>query len=419
MKKIKLIMQNMNSIKLIFTIAIALIISSCGNEPKKEDVAAEEHHEESTVTLTRQQYNSIKVQTGSIEQKNLTGKLRASGFLKVPPQNKASVSSPLGGTVQSILVQEGDIVSKGQTLATLVNPDFIKLQQDFLETQAQLTFASAELKRQKELSEKSVSSQKVYQQTESNFNSLTAKNNALKKQLSLLNINSESLNAENISSSVNIKSPINGNISHIDINIGKTVQPSDEIMDVVDNSQLHIDLFIYEQDLSKIKNGQTVDVSLTNLPGKQYSAKIFAIGSAFEGESKSIPVHATVTGDKSGLIEGMNITANIAIENNTVPSIPESAIISFGGNDYIFIEAAQHKEAEHIHTGGETHKEAEHAHKSADNFSFERIQVKRGITDNGFTEITPLQELHHDAKVVINGSYYLMSMLTNEGEHEH
>lgn len=411
-------------ISAVLSATLALSIASCGSktESKPEAAAEEQHHEEeATVTLTQQQYNSIKVKMGSIEQINLTGTLRASGFLKVPPQNKANITSPMGGTVQSILVQEGDIVSKGQTLVTLANPEFIKLQQDYLETHAQLSFASAELKRQKELSDKNISALKVYQQTESNSNSLTAKHNSLKKQLQLLNINTESLNAENISSAVNIKSPINGNVSHIDINIGKTVQSSDEIMDVVDNSQLHIDLFIYEQDLSKIKNGQTVDVMLTNLPGKRYTAKIFSIGSAFEGESKSIPVHATVTGDKSGLIEGMNVTANIAIENNTVSSVPESAITSFGGNDYIFIQTEQHAEAEHKHAEGETHKDDEHKdeHKPDAGFSFERIQVKRGITENGFTEITPLQELHDDAKVVINGSYYLMSMMTNEGEHEH
>lgn len=382
--------------------ALPLLCPSCTNEnaSKTEPVMEEQHpHEkESSVHLSRKQAEAIHLILGSVEKKNLTGTLRASGYLKVPPQNKASISSAFGGTIQSILVQEGDLVSKGQILATLVHPDFIKLQQDYLENLAQLNYAAAEWKRQKELSDKQVSAQKVFQKTESDYHTLSAKNQALKKQLALLNINAELLNAETITPEVSIKSPIKGNVSHIGINIGKTVQPTDELMDVVDNSQLHIDLFIYEQDLNKIKNGQLADIRLTNIPGKQYTAKIFSIGSAFEGESKSVPVHATVTGDKTGLIEGMNVTANIAIETNTFPSVPESAIISFGGNDYIFIQAAS---------------------ETAEGLSFERIQVKRGITDNGFTEITPLQDMLDDVHVVISGSYYLMSMMTNEGEHEH
>ncbi len=381
--------------------ALSLLHTSCTNENGSKPLPVVEEHshgKESTVHLSSRQAEAIHLQLGSVEQKNLTGTLRAAGYLKVPPQNKASISCAHGGTIQSILVQEGDMVSKGQILATLVHDDFIKLQQDYLETQAQLNYSAAEWRRQKELSDKNVSAQKVFQKTESDYHTLTAKHHALKKQLSLLNINAETLLAENISPAATIKSPSNGNVSHISINIGKTVQPTDELMDVVDNAQLHIDLFIYEQDLNKIKIGQQVDIRLTNIPGKQYTAKIFSIGSAFEGESKSVPVHATVTGDKTGLIEGMNVTANIAIETNTFPSVPESAIISFGGNDYIFIRAESN-------TAGE--------------FSFERIPVKRGITDNGFTEITPLQDIQDDVRLVINGSYYLMSMMTNEGEHEH
>ncbi len=402
----------------ILLAAIILFFASCGNKTgSKTEVVAEEHHEEgSIVTLSQQQYNSIKVQLGIIEQKNLTGNLRASGFLKVPPQNKANITSPLGGTVHSILVKEGDVVTKGQILATLINPEIIKIQQDYLETQAQLTFANAELKRQKELSDNNVSAKKVYQQTELNFNTLNVKHNSLRKQLMLLNINTESLNSDNILSVVNINSPINGNVSHIAINIGKTVLSTNEIMDVVDNSQLHLDLFIYEQDISKIKIGQNVDIMLTNLPDKRYTAKIFSIGSAFEGESKSIPIHATVTGNKTGLIEGMNVTANIALENKIVPSVPESAIISFGGNDYIFIQVEHSEDSGHKHAEGETHNEDE---KQKDGLSFKRIHVKRGMIDNGFIEITPLQEMHNDVKIVVNGSYYLISMMTNQGEHDH
>ena len=110
------------TISLLLSAALTIVIASCGSKTESTPEAAVEevHHEgESTITLSQQQFNSIKVQLGSIEQKNLTGTFRASGFLKVPPQNKANVTSPLGGTVKSILVQEGDIVSIGQTLATL------------------------------------------------------------------------------------------------------------------------------------------------------------------------------------------------------------------------------------------------------------------------------------------------------------
>jgi hypothetical protein len=173
-------------------------------------------------------------------------------------------------------------------------------------------------------------------------------------------------------------------------------------MDVVDNSRLHLDLFVFEQDLPKIKEGQTIDFSLTNLPGKSYSATIFSIGSAFENETKTIPLHAEITGNKEGLIEGMNVTGSVNIGRSLVPAIPSSAIASFSGNDYIFIAVQQNQKEE----------------KEGIKFVFRRIHIKKGITNAGYSEVTPLEEIPADAKVVISGAFYLMAMLTNTGEEE-
>jgi len=397
------------------------LFASCGGEQAHDDKHADEkeHHEENKneVNITPAQYKQLGVELAAIENRNLTNLLKSTGVLKVPPQNKASVNAVMGGTVQSILVQEGDFVQKGQSVGTLANTEFVKLQQDYLDAAAQIFFAEAEYNRQKELSDKNVSAQKTFQQAKSTYESLKAKTSSLDKQLALLNINAAKLTSENIASHISVTSPISGNISHIDINMGKTVTASEQLMDVVDNSKLHLDIFIFEQDLPKISIGQKVDVMLTNLAGKNYTAKIFAVGSAFEGESKTIPVHAEITGDKKGLIEGMNITTLINTDSSTVPSVPDAAIINFGGSDYIFIETHNHKTTEHEHKEDESQ---EVKAELGDVISFKRVQVKRGISESGFTQIVPLSEVGKNAKVVTNGVIYLMAMLTNEGgHHEH
>ena len=406
---------------------LAFAVASCGKTKTAEDEhehgeEAHAHEEGATaVTITDAQYKQLDIQLGTVEQKNLTATLRASGVLKVPPQNKANVTAAFGGTVQQILVQEGDYVKKGQALATLTNPQFVTMQQDFLDTQAQLTFAEADYNRQKELAEKNVTAEKTYQQATANYNSLRAKASGLRQQLGMLGVNASQLAHDNIASVASVRSPINGNVSHIDVNIGSTVEPSNPLMDVVDNSQLHLDLFVFEQDLPKVRNGQSVDITLTNLPGKHYTAKVFAVGSAFEGNSKSVPVHAAITGDKTGLIEGMNVTANIGTGTDAVAAVPNSAITSFAGNDYVFIQTeAQHAEGEPEHEHANEHAD-DHAHSVGEAaFAFERVQIKRGTTDGGYTEIIPLADLPEGAKIVVNGAFYLMAMLTNEGEeHEH
>ena len=392
----------------LFTLITLFAFFSCGNS----DPANKAQHDDEpqpknnkVVRITQKQFKAINIQLGRIEQKNLTDVLKVTGFLKVPPQNKANITSISGGTVQSILVREGDYVNKGQMLATLIDPALVRMQEEFLDAQSKIAFAEAEYQRQKELTQKNVSAQKTFQQVQSDYLSLKAKLSSLSQQLILLGIESNAITPDHIETVISIKSPISGNISHINVNIGSNLSPADELMDVVDNSQLHVDLFVFEQDFSKIREGQSVDVMLTNLPGKQYTAKIFAVGSAFEGESKSIPVHAAITGDKTGLIEGMNVVANVNIEDKTTSAILSTAVVSSGGADYVFIRNNGHESI---------------AHLTDEELSFRQIPVKKGVTNDTYSEITPLEEIPEDAEVVTNGAFYLLSILTNEGEeHEH
>ncbi|HYM93505.1 MAG TPA: efflux RND transporter periplasmic adaptor subunit, partial [Chitinophagaceae bacterium] len=154
----------------------------------------------------------------------------------------------------------------------------------------------------------------------------------------------------------------------------------------------------------KIKTGQNIDFTLINLPGKNYTAKIYSVGTAFENETKTISVHAEITGEKTGLIEGMNVTGLINIGENISTAVLSSAIVADSGEDYIFIQKEDSSHQRQVNKDGQGL------------FTFEKIRVKKGITTGGYTEISPLEEIPANAKVVTNGAFYLMAILTNAGE---
>jgi multidrug efflux pump subunit AcrA (membrane-fusion protein) len=197
--------------------------------------------------------------------------------------------------------------------------------------------------------------------------------------------------------------------------------------------------------------GQTVHFTITNNPGKEYDADIFGIGNTFEDNTKAVAVHAAVKGNKSGLIDGMSITALVSLDNATVNAVPTSAIVNYKGQDYIFVVTEENtidKDGEHdghAHEKKDSHanetsgdhdheNEDEHAHKDSENNSerngnansepvgkkFERIPVAKGTTDIGYSEITLLKEIPADSKIVVNGSFFLLGKMTNAGEgHAH
>jgi cobalt-zinc-cadmium efflux system membrane fusion protein len=245
------------TIKTIFILAIAygiFTISSCSSksETKAEDGEhGEEHHDEhenaNTATLTDEQMKSIKIEFGSIEKKQLTASLKANGLLKVPNQNMATATASLGGVIKSILVQTGNTVSKGQTIATIANNSFIIMQEEFISVSAKADFAQLEFARQKELQQGNATALKTLQTSESELKTFKARKASLQKQLESVGINTASLTSETIQSIVNITSPISGAVSNVMVNIGSYVDANNPIATIVDNSQLHLDLYVYEK----------------------------------------------------------------------------------------------------------------------------------------------------------------------------
>lgn len=186
---------------------------------------------------------------------------------------------------------------------------------------------------------------------------------------------------------------------------------------------MHLDLFVYEKDLPKLHANQIIHFTLTNNPGKEYDAKIFSIGTAFVSESKTIPIHAVVMGDKTGLIEGMNITALISIGQSVVPSVPTDAIVTYQGQDYIFVQtevpkesAEKHKEEEHKE--GEK-EEAEKEHADEPSRFFERVQVIKGASDVGFTEVKFVKDILPKTPIIAKGAFFVLAKMTNTGGHGH
>lgn len=444
----------MKNIAIITIALITVFLSSCGEHKEgdghdhgAETSNAEEHHDEhenpSTATLTDAQMKSIKIEFGNIEKKQLTASLKANGILKVPNQNKATINALMGGVIRSILVSAGNTVNKGQVIATITNTSFITMQEEYLSVSSKAALSELEVTRQKELQAGNAGALKNYQAVESELKILKARKMSLQKQLELVGINATSLTSENIQSVVNITSPISGVVSNVLVNIGSFIDANNPIAEIVDNSQLHLDLYVYEKDLQKMKVGQTIHFTLTNNAGKEYDADIYAISNTFEESTKAIAIHAMVKGDKTGLIDGMSISALVSLENANVDAVPTNAIVNHEGQDYIFIVTDAHSEEEHHdekdghgdhdekghkheektekghNEEGHKHDEKEESGHTEEGITFEKIPVRKGTTDIGYSEITLLKDIPANSKVVINGAFFVLAKMSNKGEGHH
>jgi RND family efflux transporter MFP subunit len=404
----------------IIVVLFSAILHSCNSKDttaaektKTAEAGHDEHEEENpnVAELTLEQMKSIGIELGTIEEKELTASVKVNGVLKVPNQNKASVNSLYGGVIKYLLVQPGNFVRKGQTIATVANPEFIQVQSDLLNVNSKMILAELEVKRQKELNAGNAGALKNLQAAESELRTLRTHKSTLTQQIQLMGINPARLSGGKLVSVLAITSPISGVVSNVLVKMGSYVDVTTVVAEIVDNSQLHLDLFVYEKDLPKLKNNQTIHFTITNNPGKEYDAQIFSLGSSFEGESKAVTVHAMVKGEKAGLIDGMNVTAIVSLEKATVPAVPNDAIVTVEGKDYIFV--LMEKDA--AKSAADTVKQIEHEGE----IKFERIPVAKGGTDIGYTEITLLKEIKKDTKIVTKGAFFVSAKMTNTEGHEH
>jgi membrane fusion protein, heavy metal efflux system len=398
----------MKSIKILFGILFIAAMQACSGSTESASQAEEHGHaheteaDEDEVHLLQKQMDVMDIHLGKFQFLNLSTTVKSNGKLQLPPQNKASVSALVGGRVKSIEVLEGDYVNKGQVLARLEHPSFIEMQEQYMTAKSQFSYLEKDFNRKKGLNADSISSDKSYQQAESDYLGLKAKYHSLQAKLQMFGVDMDALEQGNYTSSVMIRTPINGYVRSININMGMSVIPDQSLFEIVDNEHIHIDLNVYERDMHKIKKGQKVLFSISSSPDSVFEGNVFALGRAFEQEPKAMVVHAEIDNHDGDLLSGMYVDARIVTSDEKVRSLPNDAIVSDGGLNYIFaLKPGSHADHE-------------------DEFVFRKIEVNVGASDIGFTEVVPAYNLPEHVEIVTSGAFYLQAeMKKGEGGHGH
>lgn len=383
----------------VLCVIFALFAVNLSCNEKKAEETHEEKKSQTEVVLTESQYKTVGIETGFVEDRNLNKIIKANGYTTVPPQNSAEVSTLIGGTVKDIHVLEGTFVNKGKVLATIQNLEVIEMQEDYHSATANVEYLQLEYNRQKTLSDENVNPRKTFQEVKARLAAERARAQAAKNKLEALHVSTKGS-----SSLVPIVAPISGYVGKISIAKGAFAQTGVSLFEVVDNSQMHLDLNVYEKDLGSISIGQVIDFVLTNQSNRSIKGKIFGINKSFSNESKTVAVHAKIDpADAKDLISGMYVSANINIVNATVPALPKDAVVRNADKYFVFVQEEEHK--------NEKPKEKE--------IHFKAIEVIPGTTDLGFTEVKFVDRIEPDAKIVTKGAFYLLSAMKGGGEHEH
>lgn len=346
--------------------------------------------ESSLVTFTDAQWKNADLESKQISEGTLPSFLEVNGVIDVPPQNMISVSFPLGGYLKSTHLLPGMHVKKGEVIAIIEDPSLVQLQQDYLDVHSRVQYAEKEFLRQKELNANKTSSDKLLEQAQSQFESLKIQEQGLQSKLSLIRIQPKVLLTKGIQNEIPIYSPINGYVSDVKVNIGKYVNPSDVLFELVNPTDLHLSLKVFEKDLQFIAIGQRVEAKLVSQPNKKIGASIILISKKMD-ENRSNLVHCHLDKDDRSLIPGMFIQAKIATAKKEGWLVPESAIVQWGNQQFLFVQT------------------------TAKSFEMKPVKV---IAEQGAAVLLEMTSDLKNKNIITKNAYSALMLLQNKAEEE-
>lgn len=373
-----------------YTLLIALLaLTSCGGNPVADNKTAEAENG-TTVSLTTEQLNTAGIETGYATVQDIKSTIKVTGKIDVPPQNMVSVSFPLGGYLKSTKLLPGMHIGKGEVIAIMEDQQYIQLQQDYLTAKAKQDYLENEYLRQKELNRSKASSDKTFQQAEAEYKSNKILISGLQQKLQLIGINPDRLNENNISRAVSVHAPIDGFVSAVKVNIGKYVTPSDVLFELVNPTDIHLALTIFEKDINSLFIGQKLVAYTNNNAGKKYPCEIILIGKDVSPEH-AIQVHCHFDKYDHTLVPGMYMNAEIEVDSHNSYVVPEDALVRYGNKQFVFIALQGN--------------------------NYELKEVITGASENGLVAITKVDSVDLSKQAIVTkNAYSLLMKLKNTAE---
>ncbi|MFH5884640.1 efflux RND transporter periplasmic adaptor subunit [Halalkalibaculum sp. DA3122] len=327
----------------------AMLWSSCGGGTETEqgsEVLATppslSSHQAEVVRLSEQQAENLNIRTYSVEQEEVTFTIDAPGQVFAAPQRISVVSAPINGRISNIYVHEGERVERGDPLLDLESLEFANLAADYLEARAEITYQQQQVERLKVLTEENISPRRTLERAQADLFRAQAKQSAAQARLRAVGITEQTIRQWDPATPdpvarLTIYAPIGGVLNQHLIELGESVNAYEELLDIIDNTEVLVRGFVSPADAPFLKVGSQLVITERSADGIPQShmldATVTSINPALDETNKSIVLNSIVKTENGWPIVGQNVRLRYSAQpGNDAISIPMSAI-QFDGSD--------------------------------------------------------------------------------------
>jgi len=384
----------MKPIRVLPVIVFSFFILSCsptetGSSTEESSGVITSADKQVSIHLSAEELAQTNIEIGSLQEQPISEAVACFGTLEALPDHLVSITTPMGGRITELNYTPGDYVQRGALVATLEDLEIIKLQEGFLEAKALLKYAEDDYKRQGQLTVENAASIKRMQDAEAQYWRIKARYESLKKQLQMLNLDIATISKGQLQSHMVLRSPISGFVTYLNGNIGKFVEARSAVYRVVDISQLHAHLQVYQRSITQLQPGMRLQFEVVGVPGTKRETTLKNVGQMLKSGEQSFSVYASIENKDALLKPGMKIQGEIFLEEKTYYTIPSEGIVTYNDESVVFIYRDE---------------------------QYRPVPVKKGPQYGDWVALIDPDEQLRTGEVVVKGAYYLVGQIWNQAE---
>jgi membrane fusion protein (multidrug efflux system) len=313
-----------NNSPLILAVALAVVLSACGEKPKDDkDASTDKDKVEEQADSGKDGKDgkdkgpeAIPVEVVSASKQTVNASYAGTANLDAP--NESVVTAKSSGVMVSQLAEEGDFVRQGQVLAR-IDPARAKL--EVQRNQATVNKLSNNYRRAQELLTQKLISTEAHDQIKFDLESARASLDLAQLELAY----------------TNVTAPISGVVAQRMIKQGNLVSLNAPVYRIVNNQQLEAVMNVPEREMSVIQSGLPVQMLVDAIPGQVFEGRIDRVSPVMDSGSGTFRVTSVFDG-KQVLRPGMFGRIEIVYDRReNVLTVPRIALLDDESDPSLYV----------------------------------------------------------------------------------
>jgi cobalt-zinc-cadmium efflux system membrane fusion protein len=304
------------------------------------------------------------IETIAVERSNLAPTVSVTGTVTFDPEKQAAVGARISGRVREIFKLEGDTVKAGDVLAEIESAELGHAQATLVSARAHASAATANEKREKELAEARISSNR-----EAELAAATAASARADLQAAEQRVRALGGTANGTPGILRLATPISGKVIERHVSRGQSVEATYTAFRVADLSSVWVQLAVFERQLTAIHNGDAVDIYPQGDGDRKVRGNVSYVGDVIDVETRTAPVRVEVDRPEIPIRPGQSVLAKIHTAKPVASAlvVPRGSVTSVDGKPTVFVmHDALSVEPRAVELGGQ---------------DGDRVEVIKGLTE--------------------------------------